>query len=277
MKEKATSFFFMNFPENWDTKALWKMFDRYGKVVDVYIAFKRTKKNTSGIETSTDDFPPINPNGKSRAKSGTSHPSQSYREVVVGDTTKTNPIYIEEDKNIRARLESCWSGEAKNLQVLQNTRDIIESNGLVDCKVKYYGGLSLLFEWGSKDEAKDLRMGRLTWVCIEGLPLLGRYHGAIKSIVKYLGRILEVGRLDFNSKLILPVKVLMLVPTMKEVSCLIPITLNGTTYPLWVFEEPYFVSSLLSPLRDLEIESMFEEDFVGPSMIEEDGGDMDFP
>ncbi|PWA58910.1 hypothetical protein CTI12_AA395960 [Artemisia annua] len=46
MKDKAISFFFTNFPDDWDTKALWKMFERYSKVVDVYIAFKRTKKNT---------------------------------------------------------------------------------------------------------------------------------------------------------------------------------------------------------------------------------------
>nr|GEU35820.1 hypothetical protein [Tanacetum cinerariifolium] len=32
---------------NKDTKALWKMFEKYGNVEDVYIAFKRTKKNTS--------------------------------------------------------------------------------------------------------------------------------------------------------------------------------------------------------------------------------------
>ncbi|GJV36581.1 reverse transcriptase [Tanacetum coccineum] len=32
------------FLEDWDLTALWKMFSRYGKVVDVYITFKRTKR-----------------------------------------------------------------------------------------------------------------------------------------------------------------------------------------------------------------------------------------
>ncbi|GJY84295.1 RNA-directed DNA polymerase, eukaryota, reverse transcriptase zinc-binding domain protein [Tanacetum coccineum] len=36
MREKSTSFFFTNFPETWDLGDLWKMFRRYGKVVDVY-------------------------------------------------------------------------------------------------------------------------------------------------------------------------------------------------------------------------------------------------
>nr|GFA84517.1 nucleotide-binding alpha-beta plait domain-containing protein [Tanacetum cinerariifolium] len=46
MRDKATSFFFTNFPDSWDNGALWKMFSRYGKVVDVYVAFKRTKRDT---------------------------------------------------------------------------------------------------------------------------------------------------------------------------------------------------------------------------------------
>nr|GEV93823.1 Ty3/gypsy retrotransposon protein [Tanacetum cinerariifolium] len=37
---------FSQFLEDWDATALWKMFSRYGKVVDVYIAFKRTKRGT---------------------------------------------------------------------------------------------------------------------------------------------------------------------------------------------------------------------------------------
>ncbi|GKE24189.1 RNA-directed DNA polymerase, eukaryota [Tanacetum coccineum] len=43
MKDKATTFFFTRFPESWDEKALWVMFERYGAVVDVYLATKRTK------------------------------------------------------------------------------------------------------------------------------------------------------------------------------------------------------------------------------------------
>ncbi|PWA84130.1 hypothetical protein CTI12_AA162940 [Artemisia annua] len=46
MRKKATSFFFTNFPDSWDSKALWKMFGRYGIVVDVYVAFKKTKLNS---------------------------------------------------------------------------------------------------------------------------------------------------------------------------------------------------------------------------------------
>ncbi|GKD40055.1 nucleotide-binding alpha-beta plait domain-containing protein [Tanacetum coccineum] len=43
MRKKATSFLFTNYSDSWDSKALWKMFNRYGIVVDVYVAFKKTK------------------------------------------------------------------------------------------------------------------------------------------------------------------------------------------------------------------------------------------
>ncbi|GKC50899.1 nucleotide-binding alpha-beta plait domain-containing protein [Tanacetum coccineum] len=32
--------------DSWDNGALWKMFSSYGKVIDVYVAFKRTKRDT---------------------------------------------------------------------------------------------------------------------------------------------------------------------------------------------------------------------------------------
>lgn len=43
MNDKFQSFFFTIFPENFDTKALWKIFKRWGKVGDVFIAAKRDK------------------------------------------------------------------------------------------------------------------------------------------------------------------------------------------------------------------------------------------
>nr|GEW22293.1 RNA-directed DNA polymerase, eukaryota, nucleotide-binding alpha-beta plait domain protein [Tanacetum cinerariifolium] len=46
MKNKVVSFFFTNFPDNLDSNVLWRMFEKYGNVVDVYISFKRTKRDT---------------------------------------------------------------------------------------------------------------------------------------------------------------------------------------------------------------------------------------
>lgn len=39
----ATTFYFEKFPESWDYLALWKMFTLYSRVVDLYLAKRRSK------------------------------------------------------------------------------------------------------------------------------------------------------------------------------------------------------------------------------------------
>ncbi|GKE90297.1 nucleotide-binding alpha-beta plait domain-containing protein [Tanacetum coccineum] len=150
MRDKATSFFFTNFP---DSSALWKMFSRYGKVVDVYIAFKRTKKNArfgfvrffnkgdlegferrlkgiiigdsnliinrarfnklGGSDFKASDFPLIKHSGHGQIKRNWAHPSHSFKEAVLGSRKiPSKMITIDEDKSIRSKLECCWMGKA---------------------------------------------------------------------------------------------------------------------------------------------------------------------
>nr|KAJ0223213.1 hypothetical protein LSAT_V11C200055740 [Lactuca sativa] len=42
---KAVTFYVQNFPSDWSEAALWRMFSRYGAVVDVYIAQKLNRSN----------------------------------------------------------------------------------------------------------------------------------------------------------------------------------------------------------------------------------------
>ncbi|GKB37521.1 nucleotide-binding alpha-beta plait domain-containing protein [Tanacetum coccineum] len=216
MNEKAQSFFFTNFLDLWDSGALWKMFSHYGRVVDVYIAFKRTKK---GIRFSFVRFKNIDDimafkrrlkgiliGDSRREKNRFIH---SFKDTVVGTSLRPQPstlnVRVEEDGYLRRRLEKCWVGKAKKFQVLQNVWDIMKNNGLVDCNVTYIGGLSLLFEWKYKDLARgslesnkiwlmqwfdDLQpwdekcdpYGRLIWLNLEGLPILARNNGVVKSV-----------------------------------------------------------------------------------------------
>ncbi|GKU94616.1 hypothetical protein SLEP1_g8080 [Rubroshorea leprosula] len=43
-KGQVESFFFYNFPESWDAKALWHHFQEYGKVADVFVPGKRDRR-----------------------------------------------------------------------------------------------------------------------------------------------------------------------------------------------------------------------------------------
>ncbi|GKE80277.1 hypothetical protein Tco_1550277, partial [Tanacetum coccineum] len=94
---------------SWGSSALWKMFNRYGNVVDVYIAFKRTKMG-------------------SREEA-----SQSLKE---------NKTWLDQ----------------------------------------WFDDLNL---WGDNDGS----CGRLTWIIIEGLPVIARNIGAVKAITNKFGRL----------------------------------------------------------------------------------------
>ncbi|GJS17046.1 nucleotide-binding alpha-beta plait domain-containing protein [Tanacetum coccineum] len=143
MRKKATSFFFTNFLDSWDSKALWKMVGRYRIVVDVYVAFKKTKLNT---------------------RFGFVRPSKFIETVVHHrpSPNSTKVIKLEENASLKARLVNCWIGKAKKFEVVQNAWDIIKGNGLDECNTKYLGGLSFLFEWSSKEMAlKSLKSNNL--------------------------------------------------------------------------------------------------------------------
>nr|GEX72797.1 nucleotide-binding alpha-beta plait domain-containing protein [Tanacetum cinerariifolium] len=169
--------------------------------------------------------------------------SHSYREALAclkHQVPSNKNVVIEEDMHLRFRLERCWTGHAKNFQMIQNAWSVVENNGLADCKAKYYGGLTFLFEWPSKkvalkslDENKlwlqqwfegikpweddRVSVGRLAWLSVEGLPLIARNVGAIKSIMKLFGRVLEIGKLNFDSNILLPIKSLVFVPNMNDI------------------------------------------------------------
>ncbi|GKB34782.1 nucleotide-binding alpha-beta plait domain-containing protein [Tanacetum coccineum] len=235
MRDKATSFFFTNFLDDWDTKALWRMFGRYGKVVDVYIAFKKTKKNTrfgfvrfinfghidvfekrlkeiiigdsrlvinhakffkgGDLAFPPLDFPPLNNRGLNKPTSDKSHPSHSFREIVAGFIPR-------------------------------------------------------------------------------GIPPLGRNVGAIKSILNEYGHVLEIGRLDFESKFLHPIKSLVLINDMNDIRHTLYVSLNGKSYPIRVFKEWFDVSNLVPSCSSSVDGSSFEEEYVGPTMdMDNDYGD----
>ncbi|GJT80735.1 hypothetical protein Tco_1055077 [Tanacetum coccineum] len=275
MRNNTTSFFFTNFPDSRDSSALWKTFDRLKNIVDllafegrlkgIFIGGSRLIINQGKFFKDgdrsffTSDFPPLNPVNRNKTRVFL---QQTYR-------------------------KSFWR------QVLQNAWDIVSNNGLVDCNVKYVGGLSLLFEWNSKEAAiqslefkfvwlqkwfDDLKLwedngdkvGRLTWLNIEGLSVLARNLGAIKSVLLPFGKVLEVGHLDFNSKALSLVKSLVLTDRMDDLNQNLSVLLNGRIYPIRIFEEQFhtyilFPSSAPSSKFD-DSDSVTEEEYVGPSM-----------
>ncbi|GJS39762.1 hypothetical protein Tco_0564805 [Tanacetum coccineum] len=118
----------------------------------------------------------------------------------------------------------------------------------------------------TRTEDSELPVGRLVWLNDEGLPALGRHIRAVKAIVKDFDRVLEVRRLDFDAKILPPVKILLFVQCMEEICQSIDVSLNGKIFPVKVYEDRSPVFNLLSPSSDVEDEYSFEEEFVGPSI-----------
>ncbi|GJS19013.1 RNA-directed DNA polymerase, eukaryota [Tanacetum coccineum] len=154
MKASAQSFFFTNFPESWGSSALWKMFNRYGNVVDVYIAFKRTKMGSS-------------------------------------------------------------------------------------------------------------------------LPVIARNIGAVKAITNKFGKTLEIGRLDFDSKVLSPIKCLVLTSCMSTICQSLDVMVNKKIVSVRIFEKQFHASLFLQSdttnanLFD-EAKPSFEEEFIGPTVKEQE-------
>ncbi|GJS85242.1 hypothetical protein Tco_0751783 [Tanacetum coccineum] len=131
-------------------------------------------------------------------------------------------------------------------------------------------------EYLSSSERLIVRMGidggcdeEFTWLNVEGLPPLARNLGAVKKVLSCFGKILEVGRLDYDSKVLSPVKVLVLTYNMCNIYQNLNIMVNDRPCSVRVFEEQFFASSLISPTTQAsnEDESIFKEEGVGPSLV----------
>nr|GEX82628.1 nucleotide-binding alpha-beta plait domain-containing protein [Tanacetum cinerariifolium] len=162
LKDKAISFFFTNFPDSWDFGALRKMFGRYGNVVDVYIAFKKAKRNTRfGFVRflnigDMDNF------------------EQKLKGILIGNER----LVINRAKFAR---EITW---VSLIRSFPRYSQVVPQD---PCPQSIQtGGLMLLFEWSSKEAASKSLEENGVWLqqCI----------APVKSIAKVIGKILDVGR-----------------------------------------------------------------------------------
>ncbi|GJS20284.1 nucleotide-binding alpha-beta plait domain-containing protein [Tanacetum coccineum] len=249
MKDKATSFFFTKFPDSWDTGALWKMFKLYENVVDVYLAFKRTKLDTrfgfvrfinvGNVNSFEKKLKDIMISGvkliinrakfvKVRGKGVPVFNGPLNREAVIGSKYKgdlidnldahengfpplENCIFLEEDRDLRSNLERYI------------TTKILEEN-----KVWLQHWFDDLKLWRDKDE----HVGRLVWINCEGISALARNSKAVINIAKEVGTVMEIEKLDFNCYSLHPEKALVFTPEMKDINRVIKVLLNGVVYPV---------------------------------------------
>ncbi|PWA97712.1 hypothetical protein CTI12_AA026760 [Artemisia annua] len=304
---KPTSFFFTRFPESWDSRTLWKIFEEYGKIVDVYIPEKRTKMGTrfgfarfvniSDVQAFEKKLGEIQvgktklliniakygrekENTNKEVKKvvtevqknnhihmGAKYNGRSYREVTTGSTpakekvlNSNNVLEIQSTQNQLCKLKKCWVGKVRSIDTLRNIWSLFQEEGLVDCIIHYIGGLSILCEWKSEDIAKksleknyrnimqwmqELSMwkeeagspGRLTWLDMEGIPILAWNKQAIRSIASEFGCVLEVDDVDIDSPIMNSIGALIHTFNMAEISTVLPVKINNTIWNVKIAED----------------------------------------
>nr|GEU29995.1 nucleotide-binding alpha-beta plait domain-containing protein [Tanacetum cinerariifolium] len=311
MKEKAFSFFFTNFLDSWDSEALWKMFSRYGSVVDVYIAFKRTKKGTRfgfvrfiniGDPVSFErklktiligDIPLVINIAKFFKSESVGFSKADFPAMKTSDNPKSRPTRHFDMMSFKAAV----TGPKASPQVSRVKVSIVEdgyARSKLECcwtgKAKNIQDIALksmkenscwMSQWFTDvkpwEDIGELH-GRLTWLVIEGLHVFGRNLDAIKRIASRFGKLLEVGRLNIDSNVLNPVKALILTYNMKDIGQSIDVVLNNRAYPVRLFEDVSFNSKFLRGIngnwheKSLDLSS-FEEEIVGPFMEMQDGED----
>nr|GEX96015.1 nucleotide-binding alpha-beta plait domain-containing protein [Tanacetum cinerariifolium] len=279
------------------------MFSIYGNVVNVYIAFKRTKKGTrfgfvrvinvgdavtferrlkviligsmplvinwlSSLKwvamTPDSEFPPMNPGVPPKPKPSKPAFNFSFKDAVaVSNRDNRVKISIEEYGFTMSKLDCCLTRKAENLQ----SKDFA-----LKTNVGSINGSDDIKPW---EETVELH-GRLTWMVIDGIPILGRNIVAVKAIAGRFDGLLEVVRLNFDYKIISIVKALILTYNMREVGQLIDVVLNNKSDPVGYLRNRLCClvsSTTISIWDDKSTEgSMFEEEVIDPSLEAQDGG-----
>ncbi|PWA60502.1 hypothetical protein CTI12_AA380530 [Artemisia annua] len=183
----STTFYFTNFPTNWNNTTMLEIFKRYGHAYDVYIAGKRNKEGKrfgfcrfSGIKdvtafekrlnticigtqkvrcnlahhqrrpvTTHPTYSSLKPN--TTPLGGFSKSKTSYVDILTG--TRKQPLNVHlklPPANTHCSTHSLFA-ELKSLVGASNTHHVLLDQGFDDFTIKYIGGLHLLIKFGDQE------------------------------------------------------------------------------------------------------------------------------
>lgn len=271
----ATTFFVSNIPDGCSASKIWKIFQQFGCLVDVYVARKRDRmgqcfgfarfikvqheekleKDLSNIfiekrrlvvnvskykRKAAIQLDPLKEKGSRRGNNEhvssagifvqNLRGSKSYLEAVSGDNFNRSEVpckyqspSLSGKKVIKIpeaiipksfqKFEGCLLGEAKDIDSLENFFNIFNASGLVDCSLKYLGGLNVLIDFGRKDVAEAFLLDhaegwrkwfawlkvwdesfiqnhRIIWIKVSGLPIQLWESVFFDVIAERFGRVL---------------------------------------------------------------------------------------
>ncbi|GJU22777.1 UvrD-like helicase, ATP-binding domain, P-loop containing nucleoside triphosphate hydrolase [Tanacetum coccineum] len=120
----SKSIFVTNFPEHFTAKDLWNVCIEYGKVIDVFIPFKKSQAGTQHIAT----------------------------------TDHTSPDMVLDDSCFSERdVSMSLMGKVKDVTSLPNLYLILEKEGFRELNLTYLGGLWVLIDMDSQDAIEKIK------------------------------------------------------------------------------------------------------------------------
>ncbi|KAL4554330.1 hypothetical protein LXL04_039550 [Taraxacum kok-saghyz] len=176
----SSSFFFQNFPEDLNEGALWKTFQNYGTVVDVYIPKKRDVTNRkfgfvrfSNISTPAQCVVRLQNIwigsfkvrvSVARYQRNTSDPSDNLQPYIPPPEPRPQPHHATKPQKTNIKMCSDAAsfdhmqltlvGVTENFQALMNVNAFTEVEGCPNIDMRYLGGLKMILEFNGKQEKK---------------------------------------------------------------------------------------------------------------------------
>ncbi|KAJ9549100.1 hypothetical protein OSB04_021643, partial [Centaurea solstitialis] len=294
---KGTKFGFVRFTHEDDEKSLEK------HLQGIYIGSKRLVINlekfdrTKGRIERKRDYPE-KPNSKHNVPASNKPPpygkflssgteeGRSFKQVVLGErgSSFADKKEIEATVNVDylGRLNNCWMGEVKNIDLLRNITYILKEDGMGSCKIHYLGGLSILCEWNSFELAKksikankemlnhwfsvvqlwkeaSFSPKRLTWIDIQGLPPESWCVKTIQSIAESFGKVLELDEPSFDGNMVNSFGALIVTKSMADINTVVKVKVGRKWCLVKVLEEHNRL--ILSPsAKDIRSEPVSDQE-----------------
>nr|GEW67993.1 hypothetical protein [Tanacetum cinerariifolium] len=155
----STSVYVTNFPDHCTTRDLWTVCLAYGKVVDVYISFKKSKAGKKFAESRASNSMPKKRNDGVDTKSFASVlKSNHVKSYASNDPT---PAIMLDDSCIQEKDLSCAAtGKIKDINALPNLYAILNNKGFDNVKLSYLGGTGEMIRKKMSDLEEEERMHR---------------------------------------------------------------------------------------------------------------------
>ncbi|GKA26171.1 RNA-directed DNA polymerase, eukaryota [Tanacetum coccineum] len=196
----SKSVYVANFPDSTSARDLWKVCSAYGTVVDVFIPFKKSK---AGKRFAFVRF----------IKVPTTAHKNSFAAVLKDSNRPVEPAIVLDDSCIKEfDFNLSLMGKVNEVPTIPNLPVLIAKEGFLNVKIKYLGGMWLLFDFDSSASKQKflahtgvrswfsilkqadnnfVNNERIIWVSVEGLPVKAWTHNSFRKIASIWGELVE--------------------------------------------------------------------------------------